>query len=193
MSYIYKRGKYFWVGYKLGGKAFQKSLNVTSRDAAKILLAEYQILEARERHRSTLLIVKKNIDEAGHEFVEDGDRTHRAKETVRERKGSLNRFKAHIKKSGISRPDEITCDLLERYYHDRMEQTLAGANKDLKVIKAFLSFCMRKGYCRDNPALQIKKIAPVKKIFRDMSFDEMGTLLMVAMHLHPHLYFARRI
>src|SRR3989304_1650500 len=93
MAYIYKRGKYFWVGWKEGGQSFQKSLNVSSRDAAKTLLAEYQHREARSRHKSTLLIINKDLSEAVEEYIEIGN-AGRSKETIRERKGALNRLRS---------------------------------------------------------------------------------------------------
>src|SRR3989304_515202 len=189
MAYIYKRGKYFWVGWKEGGQSFQKSLNVSSRDAAKTLLAEYQHREARSRHKSTLLIINKDLSEAVEEYIEIGN-AGRSKETIRERKGALNRFKAYLEEGsgGVLKPEELSQGAIERHYHKRVKESLAGANKDLKVIKSFLNFCIKKGYCRENPANDVERIEPVKKIFKDLSYDEVGTLLMVAMPLYPNLY-----
>lgn len=189
MAYIYKRGKYFWVGFKEGGQDKQESLKVTARDAAKTLLVEYQHREARDRHGSVLLMVRKSLSEAAREYLDIGN-IDKASETVRERKGALNRFQKYLEEggNGIQRPDEVTRDTMERYYHSRVKKSLAGANKDLKVIKSFLNFAIKKGWCRDNPANHVERIEPVKKIFKDLSYDSMGTFLMVSMHLYPGLY-----
>lgn len=189
MAYIYRRGKYFWVGWKEGGQSLQKSLKVSSRDAAKRLLAEYQHREARSLHKSTLLMISKDLAEAVDEYIEVGN-VGRSKETIRERKGALNRFKAYLEKecAGETRPDEISQGTVERHYHKRVDESLAGANKDLKVIKSFLNFCIKKGYCRENPANEVERVEPVKKIFKDLSFDEVHILLLVAKYLHSNLY-----
>ena len=104
MAYIYRRGKYYWVGYNEGGRDIQASLKVTSRDSARILLAEYQHREARSRHRSTLLMIKKNLSEAATEYIEAGN-AGKSTETIRERKGALNRFKVCLE-SDVHRSEE---------------------------------------------------------------------------------------
>lgn len=183
MAYIYRRGKYYWVGYNEGGRDIQTSLKVTSRDSARILLAEYQHREARSRHRSTLLMIRKNLSEAATEYIEAGN-AGKSTETIRERKGALNRFKVCLE----SDVHEITLEAVEQYYRKRIKKSLAGGNKDLKVIKSFLNYAIKRGYCRENPANEVERVNPVKKIFKDLSFDSVGTLLMVAMHCHPRMY-----
>jgi integrase len=187
MAYIYKRGKNWCVGYVEGGVPKRKSLHVTSKAAAKDLLGEYQLREARERNESTLLTLKRSIVDAISEYLHDDNHIGKASETLREKRGALARFERFLD-ARASRMDELSYRLIDDYYKKRLKESLAGANKDLKVIKTFLNECIRRGYLRNNPAKEVKVVKPVKKIFRDLSFDELGTFLMVSQHLYPNLY-----
>ncbi|MBI5327163.1 MAG: site-specific integrase [Deltaproteobacteria bacterium] len=188
MAYIFKRAKsrFWWVGYIENSRPVQKSLKVTAKDAARILLSEYQTLEAKETHHSTLLTIKRDLNDAIKEYLERGN-IGKAAETVKEKIGALNRFRSYLD-GREQRLDYITLRTMEAYYEMRLKKTIAGANKDLKVVKTFFNNAIRKGYLRTNPAAGVKKVKPVKKIFRDMSFKEVYKLLETAKTHYPHLH-----
>ncbi len=198
MAYIYKRGRYWHVGYKSYGKTIRKSLKVTSREAAKTLLAEYQTLEARERNRSTLLTVRRKLSDIVGEYLIQTS-IGRAPLTGKEKRSAIGRFQDFIGDQ-VRSIDEISSHHIETYFNQRLNGTIqprntngkkgsvAGANKDLKVIKAFLNYAVKKNYLHDNPARAIRKIKTIKKIFRDLSFEEVGRLLETAKDNYPYLY-----
>lgn len=186
MAYLYRRGKHYWVGYKLHGRSIRKSLKVTSREKAKLLFSEYQVLESRESNQSAILTVKRNLDDVIVEFLER-DKVGKSHHTLREKEGALGRFSAYLD-GGIPRIDGITTSIINDYFHKRLNESIAGANKDLKVIKGFLNYSVKMGCLRHNPAASIKKVKTVKKIFRDLSFEEVGVLLNTAQKNFPHLY-----
>src|SRR3972149_9076029 len=198
MADIYKRGKVWHIGYKSHGVPIRKSLKVTSRGLAKTLLAEYQTLEAKERNRSTLLTVRRKLPDIIGEYLIQTS-IGRAPLTGKEKRSAMGRFQDFISDQ-VRSIDEISTHHIEAYFNQRLDGTIqprnnnskkgsvAGANKDLKVIKAFLNYAVKKGYIPDNPAQSIKKIKSVKKIFRDLSFEEVEKLLRVARESSPCLY-----
>lgn len=198
MAYIYKRGRVWHIGYKSHGKSIRKSLMVTSRDAAKMLLAEYQTLEAKERNRSTLLTVSRKLPDIIKEYLVQTN-IGKALLTEKEKVSAMKRFQEFLC-DNIRGIDEISTHHIGTYFSHRLDGTIqprsnsskkgsvSGANKDLKVIKAFLNYAVKKGYIHDNPAITVRKIKTVKKIFRDLSFGEIGNLLDVAREKFPHLY-----
>src|SRR3990170_7404941 len=198
MAYIYKRGKVWHIGYKSYGKTIRKSLKVTSRETAKTLLAEYQTLEAKERNRSTLLTVRRKLPDIINEYLIHTS-IGRALLTEKEKRSAMGRFQDFISDQ-VRSIDEISTHHIEAYFNQRLDGTIqprntnnkkgsvAGANKDLKVIKAFLNYAVKKNYLHDSPARSIRKVKVVKKIFRDLSFEEVGRLLEATRDSYPFLY-----
>ena len=187
MAYIYKRGKYWWVGYKSSGRHVQKSLRVTSKAAAKTLLTEYQILEAREANQSKALILKKHFLDVYKEYLRFYSTMGQSHNTLREKQGAIARFLEYIQDRVIYISD-ITTQMVEEFYHKRIQKSLHGANKDLKVLKHLFNYAVDRGYLRNNPANGIRRAKPVKKIFRDLSFEEIEKLLTTAKEKFPNLY-----
>ena len=200
MAYIYKRGRYWHIGYKSYGITIRKSLKVTSRDAAKTLLAEYQTLEAKERNRSTLLTVRRKLPDIINEYLIQTN-IGKAPLTEKEKRGAMGRFQDFIgDQVHVHSIDEISTHHIEAYFNQRLNGTIqprrnngkkgsvAGANKDLKVIKAFLNYAVKKSYLHDNLARPVRKIKAIKKIFRDLSFEEVGRLLETSKDSYPFLY-----
>ncbi len=112
MSYIYKRDKYWWIGYHEGTKNIQKSLKVTSKRAAELLSAEYQLLEAKCRHNSKLIIIKKKTEDVYNEFIENRIFRERTKEFHEWGKKYLLPF---FQKEGIEYVGQISLDIIEKF------------------------------------------------------------------------------
>lgn len=107
--------------------------------------------------------------------------------TGREKRSALRRFSEFLN-DRILFIEEIFLHHVETYFMERLKTTVSGANKDLKVIKHLLNFAVKRGYAYSNPAITLKKVKPVKKIFRDLSFEEVDHLLNISKRDYLYLY-----
>ncbi len=185
MAYIYRRGKYFWVGYVIGGTPVQKSLKVTSKEAAKTLLAEYQILEAKHVNKSHALMIKRGIKGAFEEFIEQRSTRERTKEWYEYCKAYFLTF---CEGAGVNNLADLSIAVIEGFYNKRKAEAPDGARSNMRALRAFLNYSIKKGYIHDNPAKAVRVDKPIKKVFRDLSFDEAKRLLAAAKKNGPAFY-----
>ncbi len=185
MAFKYRRGKYYWVGYYEGKKLLRKSLKVTSQAAANLLLAEYQLLEAKSRHNSKLLIIKKRITDIFTEFKDNRPVRIRTKEWY---EWAEKYFLDFCGENGVEYIKDITFDHLKEFYKTRMIKSPGGAKSNLRALKAIFNYALREGYIHENLVKKVKFEKTTKKIFRDLSFEEIDRLLATAKKHSPSYY-----
>jgi len=192
MAYIYRRGKYWWVGFTQGGRCIQKSLKVTSKPAARVLLGEYQTIEARYYNHSHALSIKKNIEE----IVEEYAGLKARKKTQNWYKWCGGKFVDFCEGLGIENIGDVYVDTIDRWYNEckragrerekklreedegrRVQADPGGAASMLRGIKAIFNHAVKRHYITESPARDVKADKPTKKIFRDLSFEEVDKLL----------------
>ncbi len=163
----------------------QRSLRVTSRKAAELLLSEYQLREAKFRHNSKLLQPNKAIIEVFTEYINFRVQRQRTKDWYA---WAAKFFLAHCEKEGINYVHEIDIACVENFYKSRHSVSPGGARSNLRALKAVLNYAVEKGYIQENPANKVKLAKPVKKIFRALSFEEIDKLLYRARERSPLLF-----
>lgn len=104
------------------------------------------------------------------EFLTWSETTAMAMKTVRQRRRSIRRFILWAQERGLTRPEEITLPILERYqrhlYHYRKPdgEPLAFASQyaELNPLRAFFKWLTRSRYIHTNPAseLAMPKVVP---------------------------------
>lgn len=202
MAYIYKRGKYWWVGYN-DGTPKQASLKVTAQGKAKVLLADYQAREARHYTGNKTLTVKTEIAGLFDEYL--WNRTFRP-ETRKWYGWCKETFLDFCEAENLRFVSSITVAAVERYYNGRRHGahsneknkkkaerrkkagTPGGARSNLRALRAVLGYAVKKGYLQQNPALHVKAEKPVKKIFRTLSFEDVEHILEAARKRSPAIY-----
>lgn len=182
----------------------QESLKVTGKDAAKILLAEFQLREAKSRHRSKALApARRGLEEIIAEYARGKGR----EKTKGWYEWCGSEFKEFCQGRGIDNAGDIYSDTVEAFYQARRQKGLeqererlekdekaktksdpGGAASILRGIKAILNYAVKKGYIHENPAKMVKSVKPTKKLFRDLSFEEMDALLKAAKEHGPSYY-----
>lgn len=196
MAYLFKRerSKFWWVGFTDGGHARQRSLKVTSKKSAELLLAEYLLLEAKNyNNESQTLIIKKSIADLFDEFITNRSGRQRTKEWYLYCKKN---FEAFCSLKNIKDVADITMTCVEEFYTSRKERlsidpakknkpTPEAARSNLRALRAFLNYAVEKGYIRVNPALRVKVDKNAKKIFRALTMDEISNLLASAEKVCP--------
>ncbi|MBI3755097.1 MAG: tyrosine-type recombinase/integrase [Deltaproteobacteria bacterium] len=185
MAYIYRRGKYWWVGYLEGRMPVQKSLKVTSKKAADLLLAEYQLREAKYLHRSDNLIIKINLQDIFDEYIKDRASRVRTKAWYENVKRLFLDFCNY---RGVKFAADVHSDTIQEFYNFRKKDYPGGARANIRALKAVFGYAFKKGDIRDNPTKIVRADKPVKKIFRDLSFKEMDRFLKTAKKRDPDFY-----
>lgn len=185
MAFKYRRGKYYWVGYYEGKKLLRKSLKVTSQAAANLLLAEYQLIEAKSRHNSKLIIIKKTITDIFTEFKDNRAVRIRTKEWY---EWCEKYFLAFCKEKDVEYIKDITFEHLKEFYKTRMIKSPGGAKSNMRALMAIFNYALKEGYIHENLVKKVKIEKPTKKIFRDLSFEEIDSLLTVAKKHSPSHY-----
>lgn len=185
MAYIYRRGKYFWVGYYEGARSIQKSLKVTSKKAAEILLAEYQLREAKSRNKSKALIIRKPIVEVFDEYIENRASRERTKEWYR---WCRDLFLSYCTGNGLRFITDIQADTIEAFYNERKKEAPGGARSNLRALKAVLNYAVKKEYLHENLAKVVKGDKPTRKMFRDLTSAEIEKLLDTTRIHSPSFY-----
>ncbi|MEK6532235.1 MAG: tyrosine-type recombinase/integrase [Deltaproteobacteria bacterium] len=185
MAYIYRRKKYYWVGYREGAKEIQKSLKVTSKDAAKILLAEYQLREARHYHGSNAILIDKNLQGLFEEFI----RVRSGREKTRKwYEYCRDYFLEYCVDKNLQRVRDINISVIEEFYHKRKSEAPDGARSNMRALRALFNYAVKKGYAHSNPVKAVKIEKSVKKIFRDLSISEVKALFAAA-KMHGRAYY----
>lgn len=190
MAHIYKRhdSKYWWVGYQEGGRNIQKSLKVTSKKSAELLLAEYQLGEAKEYNKnSKVLIINKDIKSLFDEFISNRLVRNRTKDWYNYSKNCFIKFCQSDGRS-IEKIKDINISVIEDFYNERKKTTREGAKSNIRALKSFMNYAVERGYIYNNPAKKVKTEKTVKKIFKSLSFEEIDAILGAAKKNAPAYY-----
>jgi integrase/recombinase XerD len=185
MAFKYRRGKYYWVGYYEGKKLLRKSLKVTSQAAANLLLAEYQLIEAKSRHNSKLIIIKKKITDIFTEFKDNRPVRMKTKEWY---EWCEKYFLNFCEEKGVEYIKDVTFEHLKEFYKTRCLEAPGGAKSNMRALRAIFNYALKKGYIYENLAKEVELEKPIKKIFRDLSFEEIDRLLAAAIKHSPSYY-----
>lgn len=182
MAYIFKRpnSKYWWVGYTRGGRTVQKSLKVTAKPKAELLLAEYHLQEAKTANPSSkILTLKVTITDLFKEYISNRAHRPRTKEWYEWCKAYFLRY---ADEKGLELVTDVGIEAIEGFYAHRKDKDKApgGARSHLRALRAIFGYAVKKGYIHENPAIHVKAEKPTKKLFRDLNFQEIVKLLNTA-------------
>ena len=188
MASIYKRGKYWWVSYKEGNRRVCRSLKVTNRRAAEVLLAEYQLREAAAQNDSNAILPvgRVAVEALWHEYM---NRRVFRKKTKKWYQDHMNAFLRFCRGEGIEFVQDITREHVEDFYlQRRREVSVPTANGSIRALRAVLNYGVHKRYIRTNPVKGIKLEKPTSKVFKRLSREEVRKLLDTAKVHAPSYY-----
>lgn len=100
--------------------------------------------------------------------------------TVHGFKGTL---KLVAKRTGVKTLDELTLDVLREFLYECKEKYQCGyssISNHMKYLKKFFQWCIEKGYCRENPVLQMKMPKKPKSLPRVLTKEEARQILCIA-------------
>ncbi|MBI3815669.1 MAG: site-specific integrase [Nitrospinae bacterium] len=91
-------------------------------------------------------------------------------------------------KKGVEYIKDITFDHLKEFYKTRMIEAPEGAKGNMRALKAIFNYALREGYINENLVKKVQIEKTTKKIFRDLSFEEIDRLLAAAKEHSPGYY-----
>lgn len=158
MASLFKRGKFFWVCYMENGKRVRYVLRtkeggkVTDEKAAKYLVnnIENEIISGK----TPLVINNLGTFEALEVYIEDSKHKKAAITQSKDRSCIKNFID-----TGIKNLPQITESLVLSYLNRKLEAKIINkitANNNIKVLKAWLNWCVSKKYLNSNPLASTK-------------------------------------
>jgi len=180
MATLYKRGKIWWIDYYQDGKRIRKSLKTRNRTYAKYLCAqiEKELIEGVSVIPNTQAPLKEVLGE----YLKWA-KISKAPKTYDNDQRILHKFAEFCQagKIGNIKPKHIQTFLMA-------QKTKATANRYYDTIKAFLNWCIKMGYLRDNPMRNIKKYKIEQKSLEFLTEAQIQKLLNTAQKSNSHLY-----
>lgn len=179
--HLYKRGRWWWIylGLTPQGKQIRRSLKVTDKRTANLLLADYQLKAVRKELRIPGEPIPLN--QIFTEYLRYGD-LHKKRSTIKTDRNRLKRFKTFCESKDIESVQEIDHRFL-RSFIDQVLKTSskATANRYIDQIRAMLKFAAREHeFPLDERIRQMKKFpedrAKVVQVFTDRELKQIFSI-----------------
>ncbi|MFC1615785.1 tyrosine-type recombinase/integrase [Patescibacteria group bacterium] len=102
--------------------------------------------------------------------------------TVKASKASIRTF---MKRTGVENVKEMTLDVLREFFYEGMERhqwSFWCFMNYYKYLKKFLDWCIKEGYIKVNPILEIKKPKKPQTLPRRLTYEEAQRVLQVTLN-----------
>lgn len=99
---------------------------------------------------------------------------------------------AFVKRTGVVNIQEVTLDVLRRFFYEGMERYQWSYSSFVnyhKYLKKFLNWCIAQKYIESNPILDIKKPKKPKSLPRRLEFVDAQKLLSTTFNYHWYYEF----
>jgi len=162
MGVIRKKGKTWYIDYRINGKRIVKAIG-RSKKIAQLALEDIEVQIAKGR--AGLQIERVSITEFFSNYINhiNVNLSPRSAERYRE---IIRHFKNYLAKLEDSPHylHEITPLLLEKYKQSRVEKIANQTiNYEVRILKTAFNFAIKMGYLRENPAKKVSKIKIIKQ------------------------------
>lgn len=177
MAYIRKKSKFWTVCYRKNGKLIERSLKTTNRKIAQF--EKNKIENEQAQGHNPILRMNVPLRTAFEEF-----KAHRkGRITPRTDRTDNTRIQFFIDEYPRSTLGSVTESMLKEHLDRRIKRdgiTHTTANHTIRVMKTFLTFCVRKKYVFENPLRFMEKYKRDKFEARYLSKEEIDTILEAA-------------
>lgn len=153
---LYKRGNVFWLSWRIQGKRYRESLDTADEGEA--------VLRALQRQSSPGLILSRQLDREISDYFAARVRSGGMRPITRNsQRGMLKNFTAFAAAQSLA---DLTPKAIRAWYDQRCEKvSVATADLNLKVVRAFCAWLVKNGRLRSNPAADVRpqtKLAPAR-------------------------------
>ena len=176
MARIFKRGKYWWVDYRLpDGRRIRRSTGFTDKKMAELMLKDIELQIARK----TLKIpMGMSLQEFWERYLEYAQ-AHKTKQTCKTEKSVFSAFLRFLLSKGVSRLDKLSPEHLEKYKFLLIERGLSRftVNKQLRTIKSIISKAVEWELLPENPFKRVKLLKQPEGKLRFLTKEEIKQFL----------------
>lgn len=186
MASLYKRktSPYWYIKYYQHGKQCYYNTKTKSKTEAQIILKTViNPIELNTRHKSNIFAVAVGLRDAMRDFRENvlilseqGTKEKAPKSINRDQRNILN-FEEYLEAKKITEYSEITEDTIRDYIQvhciQEKQKKPNTVNKELRIVKKFFNWSVKKGYSQDNPAENLRNPKPSPKAPRFLSEEEL--------------------
>lgn len=184
MASIFQRGKTFWIQYYLNGKRIQKTLKTRDRKIAKY--HKNKIENELAQGDSPIAINPITPQIALDEFHQN--RSGRVSAgTVESDRPRLQWFIDSLKNKSLSSVTEANVKKHIDKLIEEKDISAMTANHNIRIIKTFLNFCVKRKYIQENPIQHMPKYKVNTVEQRYLSEDEIRTLFAIARETRLYL------
>ncbi|NUO20203.1 tyrosine-type recombinase/integrase [bacterium] len=175
MASIYKRGKTYQIQYLENGKLVQRSLGVTTKDAAKKLEADF--IKDRDQFLAGIGQRRVSNDEAFKLFF--GQVVSKKSPPWQKRMTQhFHHFQDWLKSYGKASFAELKANDIEEFLAARRpviaDKTL---NDELATVRVFFQWAEDREYVKKNPALKVKRVKVDPKPIRVFTSEEVHLIM----------------
>ena len=176
MARIFKRGKYWWVDYRLpDGRRIRRSTGFTDKKMAELMLKDIELQIARKTLKIPVGISLKEFWEKYSEYA----KAHKTEQTWKTEKSVFSAFLSFLFSKGVSRLDKLNPEHLEKYKLLLIERGLSRftVNKQLRTIKSIISKAVEWELLPENPFKKVKLLKQPEGKLRFLTKEEIKQFL----------------
>jgi len=172
---VFKRGRYWWIGYSIDGQRFQESTKQTSKTIAEAILGQKRqsIIEGKffPGKKNIIPITFNKLVEKFYEYTA----VNNTPRTLAYHKDKLSKLCARY---GSRYVNNITVADIEEYKATRLKEVQAvSLNHEIKVLKKLYNHAVEWNYIESNPFAKLKALQEEAPRLRYLSLDEIDLLL----------------
>jgi site-specific recombinase XerD len=187
MARIFKRGKYWWVDYRLpDGRRIRRSTGFTDKKMAELMLKDIELQIAR---KTLHLPVDISIEEFWEKYLEYA-KLHKTENSWKTDYYVFREFLEFLHQKNVNRLTKLNAEILEKYKLHLLEKgnKKVTVNKKLRTIKAIISKAVEWDLLPENPCKKVKLFKQPEGRLRFLTKEEINRLLEVINREDVYLY-----
>ncbi len=187
MARIFKRGKYWWVDYRLpDGRRIRRSTGFTDKKMAELMLKDIELQIAR---KTLHLPVDISIEEFWEKYLEYA-KLHKTENSWKTDYYVFREFLEFLHQRNVNKLTKLNAEILEKYKLHLLEKgnKKVTINKKLRTIKAIISKAVEWDLLPENPCKKVKLFKQPEGRLRFLTKEEINRLLEVIDREDVYLY-----
>jgi site-specific recombinase XerD len=187
MARIFKRGKYWWVDYRLpDGRRIRRSTGFTDKKMAELMLKDIELRIAR---KTLHLPVDISIEEFWEKYLEYA-KLHKTENSWKTDYYVFREFLEFLHQKNVNKLTKLNAEILEKYKLHLLEKgnKKVTVNKKLRTIKAIISKAVEWDLLPENPCKKVKLFKQPEGRLRFLTKEEINRLLEVINREDVYLY-----
>jgi len=187
MARIFKRGRYWWVDYRLpDGRRIRRSTGFTDKKMAELMLKD---IEPQIARRTLRLPCDISIEEFWGKYLEYA-KLHKNKNSWKTDYYVFREFLEFLYQNNINKLTKLNAEIFEKYKLHLLEKgnKKITVNKKIRTIRAIISKAVEWEFLPENPCKKVKLFKQPEGRLRFLTKEEIKKLLKVIDREDVYLY-----